>query len=168
MAVNKEKNKIDEQIWRRWLMQTARTWDDMSSLVNDIGVEQIDDDHKKMIESVMEMNQLIYFFESNDFDLKYIEHQIHLLQKIRDDAAHHFQSEEALAKDYGLSTQHEDYQQQNEQFLTMLDTYISDCESGRLSINLNVKLTLLEWWLEHFSANYNLFFVERLLNGGGL
>ena len=36
--------------WGRWVMQTARTWDDLSPVIRACGLDSVDDDHRRMIE----------------------------------------------------------------------------------------------------------------------
>ncbi len=54
---------ISNQNWTRWILQTARKWEDIDEIIKITGIDTIDNDHRKMAEYALEINNLIDLFE---------------------------------------------------------------------------------------------------------
>lgn len=142
---------INDANWTRWVMQTARSWSDISDIINKTGVDSIDNDHKQMTEVVLEINNLIDIYESGEIDLKSIKEQGHILQTLYSFASRHFDREIQIIEKYnlpGLETQ----KTQHKLFLEMLTGFIDDFNEGRLAVSLNLKNAVLEWWVRHINT----------------
>ena len=148
---------MKEQVWTRWVLQTAKTWDDIAEVVNQTGIDRIDRDYQAMIENVLELNRLIQAFEKDDLDLETIERESKLFERLYEDAARHFTWEEKFIKKLdlpGLGRQEE----QHAKFLLLLHTYRRDFEKGRLWVTLNLKMAVLEWVVDHVNKeDYQTF-----------
>jgi len=137
--------------WTRWVMQTARSWSDISGIINKTGVDSIDNDHRQMTEVVLEINNLIDIYDSGEIDLKSIQDQGQILETLYSFADRHFEREIQIIEKYnlpGLEVQ----KKQHKLFLDMLTGFINDFNEGRLAVSLNLKSAVLEWWVRHINT----------------
>lgn len=142
---------VNDANWTRWVMQTARSWDDISDIINKTGVDSIDNDHKQMTEVVLEINSLIDVYESGEIDLNTIHEQGRILQTLYSFASRHFDREIQIIEKFslpGLDVQ----KTQHKLFLDMLTGFIEDFNEGRLAVSLNLKSAVLEWWVRHINT----------------
>ncbi|MGN7612044.1 bacteriohemerythrin [Magnetococcales bacterium HHB-1] len=141
---------MDEQAWINWIMQTARSWSDISEIIRKTGLDNVDEDHRRMTELVLELNKLIDLFEGDHFDLQAIKREGILFQRLYQSAKDHFLREEKIMRTFDLPRQVR-HRAQHKLFLELLDRYIQDFKAGRLAVSLNVKTTILAWWIEHIN-----------------
>jgi len=142
-------NRPDQ--WNRWVLQTARTWADVEAVIEKTGIDRIDDDHKQMTLYVLELNQLIHRIETSNYDIEYVEEQTELFDRIYKFAEVHFVREEELIQKYkipGIEKQ----EAEHERFLSLLDGFRHDFEAGRLTISLELKYWILDWWVHHINV----------------
>ena len=156
-----------ERAWTRWVMQTARTWDDISDAVKRTDIDIIDDDHQKLTELTLGINNLLEASKDGHFDLDAIQKQRQILESLYAYAEHHFHREEDLIKRLGLPDL-ERQSKQHETFLTMLRSALDDFNQGKLTVSIHLKQWILEWWVRHINEiDYRTFrqenMVERLL-----
>lgn len=142
---------MNDANWTRWVMQTARSWDDISNIINKTGVDSIDNDHKQMTEVVLEINSLIDVYESGEIDLNSIHEQGRILQTLYSYASRHFDREIEIIEKFGLPGL-EVQKTQHKLFLDMLTGFIEDFNEGRLAVSLNLKSAVLEWWVRHINT----------------
>jgi hemerythrin-like metal-binding protein len=148
---------MKEENWSRWIVQTARSWNDISEVVKQTGIEKIDRDHRILIESALELNRLIEAFERDDVNLAMIKKEAAFLEKVYNIWDGHLQREEGLIKKFGLPNLPRQ-QEQHQKFLTLLDTFINDFKSGRLWVSVNLKMSVLEWVVNHINTlDYETF-----------
>lgn len=140
----------DNAKWTRWVMQTARSWDDITGIINKTGIDSIDLDHRQMTEVVLEINNLIDIYESGKTDLKSIREQGRVLETLYAFAERHFTREINIIEKYDLPNLDEQ-KSQHGMFLNMLQGYIDDFNEGRLAVSLNLKSAVLEWWVGHIN-----------------
>ena len=141
---------MKEQTWIRWIVQTARTWDDISEVVIKTGIERIDHDHQVLVEHALELNRLIQAFERDDLDLETIEQESKLFEKLYTVVESHFNWEVRFIerlKLKGLGRQKD----QHAKFLAMLRAFMDDFKNGRLWVSLNLKMSVLEWVVDHIN-----------------
>ena len=137
--------------WTRWVMQTARSWEDITHIIEKTGIESIDNDHRQMTEVVLEINNLIDLYDTGGMKLTNIEEQGRVLDTLHRYAMRHFEREIFIIKKYdlpGLDIQ----LQQHAQFMGMLERAIQDFEEGRIAVSLNLKASVLEWWVNHINT----------------
>ncbi|MBF0444922.1 MAG: hemerythrin family protein [Magnetococcales bacterium] len=148
---------MKEEYWTRWIVQTARSWNDISEVIKHTGIEKIDNDHRVLIESSLELNRLIEAFESDDVNLAMIKKEAAFLEKVYNIWDGHIKREEGLIKKFGLKNL-DRQQEQHRKFLTLLDTFIKDFKSGRLWVSVNLKMSVLEWVVNHINTlDYETF-----------
>ncbi|MBF0614508.1 MAG: hemerythrin family protein [Magnetococcales bacterium] len=158
---------MKEESWTRWIIQTARSWKDISEVVRQTGVEHIDIDHRRLIESALELNRLIDAFEDNSIDLDTIRREAVLLERLRDITAAHFEWEERFIQLHGLPNL-DRQKEQHRAFLVMVDGHLRDFKEGRLWVSLSLKMAVLQWVVNHINhVDYETFclenWVERVL-----
>lgn len=154
-----------ERHWVRWVMQTARNWDDISAVVKRTDIGIIDDDHQKLTELTLQINNLLDTTtqEGRQFDLAAIQRQRHILESLYAYAEHHFHREEDLIEKLGLPDGEKQHRQ-HEIFLNMLRTALEDFNHGRLTISIHLKQWVLEWWVRHINEmDYKTFCQENLV-----
>lgn len=153
---------MDEQSWTRWIMQTARSWSDISPVVRETGVEKVDGDHRRLTEYALELNQLIERMNREMYDLDCIRQQTDLLKKLYEYTVDHFSREEDILERYQIP-KIEIHKQQHARILTMLTNVLEDFEAGRISVTMNLKLAILEWVVNHVNnIDFHSFTLENL------
>ncbi|MBF0162431.1 MAG: hemerythrin family protein [Magnetococcales bacterium] len=152
---------MKEEAWTRWIIQTARSWQNISEVVRQTGVERIDDDHRRLIESALELNRLIDAFEDNSIDLDTIRREAGLLERLREITATHFTWEEQFIQLHGLPHL-ERQKEQHRTFLAMVDGYLRDFHEGRLWVSLSLKMAVLQWVVNHINhVDHDTFCLEN-------
>ena len=147
--------------WNRWVMQTARTWEDLAETIRSTGIDSIDADHRRLTEVALEISNLVDLFDKNQWRLANIADEDRVVHALYDCAADHFRREEMLIERYGLPKQAEQ-KKQHQEFLRMLNGMIDDFENGRLTITVNLKSMVLEWWINHINGiDYTTFRSEN-------
>lgn len=148
---DKERKKdAEEDAWVRWIMQTARTWEDISSVIRLTGIDIVDEDHKKMTLYALEINKLVNIFEEEGFSLEYLKRQNEFLEKFYHYTQMHFSNEEALMKPFDFDW-FERHQGQHADILSNLRAMIEDFSAGRATTSLKLKLAILEWVAVHIN-----------------
>ncbi len=153
----KNKSKFIDKHWQKWVLQTARTWNDVADVIKVMGIDTIDEDHKMMTEYVLEINDMIQKVETHQFDLEFINAQSALFDKLKQTALAHFEREEKIIQEYnipGLQNQ----ELEHGKFIKFLQSYQDDFNAGKLTISLQLKLDILDWWVHHINEiDYNIF-----------
>lgn len=137
--------------WVRWVMQTARTWDDIKAIVNKTGLDSIDNDHRQMTEVVLEINSLAGLHDSGVIELANIHDQEAILQRLHVYASRHFEREIMIIEKYQLPNL-DAQKKQHKIFLGILDTHIAAFNEGRLAVTQDLKAEVLEWWVNHINT----------------
>ena len=141
---------VDPINWRRWVMQTARTSEDLSQIVDSTGIDVIDEDHRKMLEYVLEVNLLVDDMEKRTLDMAFVYRLAELLERFLTYTKEHFTREEELMKQLALP-QLEHHRQVHLDILVTLKSYLKDMESGKLTITRTLKHALLDWVVNHIN-----------------
>lgn len=134
-------NQTRETSWVRWVLQTARTWDDISVVIKETGIEKIDNDHRHMTDYALAINNMIDTMERGEHNLDFINHQADLLQKLYDYTLKHFSREEDLIQSFNMDG-YNDHKSVHEEILAMIRNTIDDFNTGRLTISQNLKIFL--------------------------
>ena len=148
---NKDVDDRSQQEWSRWVMQTARSWDDIDDIIKKTGIESIDYDHRQMTEVVLEINNLIDMYDEDGLRLENIRGQQKILDTLYSYAHRHFTREINIIEKYDLPSLNEQ-QKQHQIFLDMLTGYMDDFSEGRLTVSVNLKNAVLEWWVGHING----------------
>ncbi len=152
---------MDNDAWTRWVMQSARTWDDLSFLVRRTGVGAVDADHRRLTEFGLQINRFVDTAEKAAVDLDAIAQQGQLLQDLYDYARDHFTREEALIRRYDLGMM-DVQREQHQRILALLQGTLEDYRSGRLMINASLKMAILEWVVVHINhVDYECFTLDK-------
>ncbi|MGN7613381.1 bacteriohemerythrin [Magnetococcales bacterium HHB-1] len=147
--------------WTRWVMQTARTWQDVEKIIRKTGVEKIDQDHRQITEQMLQFNRLVEQISENRFDLKFVQKQGALLEKLHATIEQHFKREEEIIRAYKLPALKEQAHQ-HQRFLNSVEAVRRDHKAGRLTVSHQLKLSFLEWWIEHINRlDYKSFCMEN-------
>ncbi|MBF0399425.1 MAG: hemerythrin family protein [Magnetococcales bacterium] len=137
-----------DDLWTRWVMQTAKVWEDIAGIIKKTDVEHIDTDHKILTEITLAINNILG--REGSFSLEWVTEQNRVLDHLYIFAEHHFQREERIIADYDLPNA--DLQKvQHEKFLAMVRSSIDDFQHGRLTVGINLKNRILEWWVNHIN-----------------
>ena len=149
------------ETWNRWLMQTAKTWADVSAVVKETGIEAIDYDHRRMTEAILEISNLLELVEDGGLRMEAIRQQEQVLENLYAYSARHFAREFQLIKKHDLPG-YEEQRQAHNVFLKILVEMIKDFREGRLTASHNVRAVMLEWWIRHINeVDYNTFCSEN-------
>lgn len=146
-----ERGGIDDKQWFRWIMQTARTWDDIKGVVNKTGVESIDNDHRQMTEVVLEINSLADLCQSGEMGLGNIKEQGAILERLYAYASRHFDREIMIIQKYDLPNL-DAQKKQHVIFLELLQRHMDSFREGRIAVSEDLKTEVLEWWVNHINT----------------
>lgn len=147
--IQQKESRVSET-WNRWVMQTAKTWADVSSVIKETGIEAIDYDHRRMTEAVLEINNLLELIEGGGLQMESIRQQERVLENLYAYASRHFARELRLIKKYNLPCLKEQIAAHKE-FLTMLNGMIQDFREGRLTASNSIRTVILDWWIRHIN-----------------
>ena len=150
-------NSRDDESWTRWIMQTARSWEDIAGVIKETGIEVIDFDHRQMTEAVLDISNLLDLVEGGGLSIESIRQQEVALENLYAYTARHFAREYQIIKKYdlpGLKEQSE----QHMAFLNMLREMIKVFREGKLTGSNEVRSDILDWWVRHINeVDYNTF-----------
>jgi hemerythrin-like metal-binding protein len=156
-------NLLQNENWVRWILQTARCWEDVSDVIERTGIDFIDDDHRQIVEHAMEMEQLIQALEGSRLDLDTVRREAVVLDRLYDVVLRHFRDEEALIVRFKLgflSRQRE----QHHQFLRELETRIHDFHAGQILGIAKLRGSVLEWIVNHINTlDFKTFCLQNWL-----
>jgi hemerythrin-like metal-binding protein len=154
---------ISDRDWDQWVMQTARHFGDISSIIKETGFGVIDDDHRKMIGQALEINTLMESLDHNEFSLTLIYQLGELCNRLRDTSVEHFKKEEELLAKFKVNGR-KDHAHLHHGILKGLDQLISDLAEGKLTVTLNLKRAILDWVVLHINEeDAHLFAPQNLL-----
>lgn len=157
MLLSKKANKKNEQAWKRWLLQSARTWDDVAMIVQPINIKEIDDDHRKFTRYALDLNLIIKAYNNRDVSFKHLHYGEDIFEKLLEYADQHFQREEKLMQEME-SRMLKMHQAQHAVFIQMVEKYYADFMRGRLQMVSGLKLSILDWWVNHINVvDYQTF-----------
>ncbi len=130
-------------------------WDDSLS----VQVKELDEQHKKFIESVNEFHDALLHVESDqlhDFKKK-------ALESMREYAVFHFIAEEQYMKEIGYPDL-DKHKKIHDQFISKLREYEVKFSSGKLIFNSEIMKTLKNWLHDHLlteDRKYSAFALKK-------
>jgi hemerythrin-like metal-binding protein len=136
--------------WDHWVMQTARHYGDLSSIILETGFESIDDDHRKMIGQALEINRLMEDLDHHNFNLEIVYQLGELCNRLRQTTQEHFEREEGIMQDLQLSGR-TGHTEAHQLILKRLDDMIADLSEGKLTVTFNLKRAILDWVVVHIN-----------------
>ncbi len=152
---------MNDKYFNNWIMQTATTWDDISDIIECVGINFIDSDHKQLANYLVEINRIIIDLKSNKVDMNLIQQQKDILTKLYDYAGAHFKREEKMISKFklgGLSVQKE----QHTKILIMLESILDSFSKGNTTITEDLKLKILDWLVVHINTyDFNTYNLEN-------
>ena len=141
---------MNDKYFENWVIQTARTLDDISGVIKMVGIKFVDEDHLQLAEYLTEINRLILELEKNETSLILLKKQEGVLKKINEYAIAHFAREEKMIAKYGL-TNGKEQKEQHSKILKELREILENLKSGNISVNSDLKSYLLEWLVNHIN-----------------
>ncbi|WP_027186568.1 bacteriohemerythrin [Desulfovibrio inopinatus] len=146
-----------ELAWTRWVLQSARVWDDVSDIVQVIGIKGVDEDHRKFTQYALDLNIVIQAFHNSNVSLDNLKKGEEIFTLLIDYAGLHFNREEKIMTEMN-SPLKEAHLEQHAFFLKMIQDHYSDFKRGRLQMVSGLKLSILDWWVNHINVvDYNTF-----------
>lgn len=151
VEVTEPKGLPGEMAWMRWVMQTARTWEDITGVIKRMDIVQVDEDHRIFTEYVLELNQVIEAFSNPDTSLEDLSKGSEIFQKIGEYAVVHFGREEGIMLEAGCPSLRE-HQAQHAIFNGIVEKHRREFSEGQLNITSALKLSILDWWVRHINT----------------
>ncbi len=152
---------MDQQRWQRWVMHTATVWEDISDIVKETGIERIDREHQRLIEYLLDMDEVVSRAGGPEFDSEKLKAQTLLFNRFLTALKAHFKTEESLIEKYrlpGEKLQHREHQSILENF----DTIFSDFKEGVLSIFHHLRIDILSEMVNHINGiDHQTFLLEN-------
>lgn len=140
---------MSDRHWERWIMQTARTWEDLAPVIKETGISGVDKDHRVLAEYILELNELLMKLDK-EFSLEIVEEQRELFNKFQLYTRVHFHREESFLEKYklpGIQKQRDEHKK----ILKMLEKIIFDFNTGRISSAFKLRIQLLDWIVDHIN-----------------
>lgn len=137
-----------ENDWNRWVIQTARTWEDLAPLFQYTHHNILDEGHLLMIDNVLEINRLIDEQQHGEFDINFIYQVAELCDRLYQRTMEHFEEEESVLKELNVEDANI-HREQHLHILRSMEALIMDLSEGRFAVSLDLKLQILEWTLVH-------------------
>lgn len=150
---------MNDAAWTKWVLQSARTWDDVSDMIRPMGIDILDEEHEKFTQLVLDLNQLLEVFHCQDSKFEALGRGEALLQDLIDYAQNHFSREERMMQEQGVPA-YGRHKAQHDYFVAMIERYMKDFRGGMLNFSVNLKLDLLEWWIHHINGMDYISFVK--------
>lgn len=141
---------MDQKKWKRWVMQTATRWEDLSGIVNDTGIEKIDREHRRLVEYILDMDEFISRNETSRYNSNQLKEQTQLFDNFIAALKQHYATEEYFINRYelaGLPFQ----QKEHQAVLDKFETVFSDFRKGILSTYQHLRMGLIEEIIQHIN-----------------
>ncbi len=152
-----------EVAWTRWILNTARSFDDFNSIIKKTNFSAVDSDHKIWIDYCVAVNDLIVKMNSGLYDYEAIEKEGHLFQKLYEYTQNHFSREEKHIKQFRL-TGLELQEIQHKKILNAMKEVLDEFSAGKITVSQKLKLAVLEWGIEHInSTDFQTFQMKNFL-----
>lgn len=150
-----------ELAWTRWVLQSARKWDDVSGIVQTIGIQGIDDEHCKFTEYALDLNLIIQALNNRDVSFENLHRGEEIFNNLLEYAEIHFNREKGIMQsmESPLMAMH---LEQHGMFLGMIEEHYKDFKRGRLQMASGLKLSILDWWVNHINVvDYKTFVLGK-------
>lgn len=147
--------------WSRKVIERATCWEDVSSLIKKMDVEQIDREHVEMTVKALELSQLVGIDVPDNEKQAFKNRSVKVIEELYDIAVRHFETEYHYIKEQnieGLDQQHH----QHSIFLNTITGFKADIQAERIAISEELKTAILDWWVNHINGvDYQIFVVNR-------
>ncbi len=155
-------NQIDyssfkEENWVINILSKARNWEDISELVLSIGIDSIDNQHKKQTEHILGLKSLLERYEKQRDDQEIFEQIVLQSEQIYRYAEKHFEHEEEIMQKMKIP----DLASHMTEHMALLDKiqkYIENVKAGRMLVSIKLKTLFADWWINHINnTDYKSF-----------
>ncbi|WP_031483946.1 bacteriohemerythrin [Maridesulfovibrio frigidus] len=162
-----ERNGRWEMAWKRWILQSARTWDDVAGIIQLINIDQVDKDHMLFTQYALDLNLIIQALNNQEASFENLYKGDEIFQRLLDYAKIHFEHEKVIMENI-KSPLMEAHLEQHAIFMKMIEDHYKDFKQGRLHIVSGLKLSVLDWWVNHINGiDYQTFVVRNSKFGKG-
>lgn len=146
-------NEIDAPFFSSELLSAtiftaANDWHDFETFILPVGIERIDEDHKKITTVLLRIDQLaIVDAASSEMALN---QWLAFFDDLYAMVNHHFIKEQSLMETHHLSLR-QIHIDEHDKFLKILRNYRDDVKHGRLIVSSILKQHILDWWVNHIN-----------------
>lgn len=153
---------FDYKNWAYRLIEEAEDLEEVSVVLRLTNIDFIDTDHLALMELALLLNQQIQSREKvSGEDLKLLETQIQVtFDNIIQLAANHFDREEKLMMQHDMHD-YRSHRAEHTEILDKMNTMKENFMSGKLYLSSNVKIVILEWWIQHTNTTDYRTFVQN-------
>lgn len=141
---------MDQKRWKRWVMQTATRWEDLKDIIPDTGIERIDQDHRRLIEYILDMGDIANIVEGENYDSEQLQKQTMVFNRFLGAIGQHYDTEEYFMDRYGLPGK-EHQINQHDSIFKKFNRIFSDFNEGLLSTFQNMKIDFIEELINHMN-----------------
>lgn len=134
---------------KKWILKViekSKKMEDIGWLLKYTGIKEIDNDHKQLVKYSFELNTLVNKVYSGIEVSK--EEKISIIDRIYHYAREHFNREEKIMKELKPDLL-EEHRMEHKELLDICAYYRENIAAGRINISHNLKIKILDWWLEH-------------------
>lgn len=162
------KKAVWELAWKRWVVQSARCWEDVSGIIQPIGIDIVDNEHMLFTQYALDLNLIIRALNDREASFEDLHKGDEIFQRLLDYAEIHFDHELKIMKEIKTPLL-KAHLEQHDIFMKMINGYYDEFKRGRLHIVGGLKLSILDWWVNHINGiDYQTFVVRngKLADGG--
>lgn len=162
MLLTQDKTATRQELaWTRWVLQSARLWGDVSGIVQTIGIHAVDEDHRKFTQYALDLNLIIQALNNRDVSFENLHRGEEIFEKLLDYAEIHFNRERRIMQSME-SPKMTMHLEQHGMFLGMIEEHYNDFKRGRLQMVSGLKLSILDWWVNHINVvDYETFVLGK-------
>lgn len=153
---------FDYKNWAYRLIETAETLEAVSVVLRLTDIDFIDADHLALMELSLLLNQQIQLRDNvSGEELKLLETRIHVtFDQIIQLAASHFDREEKFMRQHDMYD-YRSHRAEHAEILDKMNTMKENFMSGKLYLSSNIKVVILEWWIQHTNTTDYRTFVQN-------
>ncbi|NQU64577.1 MAG: hemerythrin family protein, partial [SAR324 cluster bacterium] len=161
-------NRVDystfkEENWAVNILSEARTWEDVSDLILSMGVESVDQQHKKQTEHILELTTLLEQYETRREDQEIFKQIVLQSEKIFQFAEKHFEHEEKMMQQMKVPNL-AGHMAEHMALLDKIQDYIKNMKSGRVLVSLKLKTLLADWRINQINQTDSQSFKSERSN----
>ncbi|MBG0790474.1 MAG: hypothetical protein H0S80_08275 [Desulfovibrionaceae bacterium] len=142
---------MDKAKWSKFVIDTASRWEDIEGVVRSTGIERIDQDHRRLLEYLLDMGEPAVMGADRLSTSAIIEHQKLVFQRFLNTLKRHYQAEEYFLNQYDLPGKDEQHSQHNS-FMAESENIIGRFNSGVLSFFRTLKTEVMVELVKHINT----------------
>jgi len=131
--------------WAHKVLGKAKTWKEAAWMIHQTGIQEVDEDHHRLVEIGMELNELI---AGTDRDSDAAPAVLAIFDRLLELSRDHFRREERLMLERRLEI-YPRHRREHQDLLKMIEEHRAHFAAGRVGLSEELKIRIMEWWIRH-------------------